>query len=61
VLKKAVQRLLRDLLHGQPASIQNTLTVRFAVMCIIINSFRFDGVFQHVCPVFFATFRITDQ
>ena len=53
MLKKAVQRLLRFLLHGQPASIQNILTVRFTVMCIIINSCRFDGVFKHVRPGFF--------
>jgi len=36
----------------------------YTILCSLcffkINFCRFDGVFQHVCPVFFVTFRLIE-
>ena len=57
MMKKPDQRYLIALQLGQPAFPQNVLKVKYTVMCIRIKFYRFGGVFQHVCLIFYATFR----
>jgi hypothetical protein len=59
ILKKPDQRYLIAHQPGQPAFLQNALKVKCTVMCIIIKSYRFGGVFQHIFLTFYATFRST--